>query len=262
MTTRSGTKRVDAVAQQVVVQVQEMIESGALRAGDRLPSEREFAKRLGISRPSLRAGLRALIGLGVLESHHGKGTFVSAGPPMLASEQLTMLAALHGFTLDEIFEARRELEVTLAGFAAARASDERLLVIAEEVACMFAAVSEPEVFLQHDIRFHRAVAAAARSPILGTLLEMVSAMHYEERKTANQTTQSLRESAEAHQRIYRAIRTRDAAEARRLMDEHIRHAQRIHELELALPALAPLGEERMPATWSQAAEGEKRNRRK
>ncbi|MFN0086435.1 MAG: FadR/GntR family transcriptional regulator [Blastocatellia bacterium] len=236
---KEGKKRMDVAAQQVIIQVREMIESGALRVGDRLLSEREFAKQIGISRPSLRAGLRALIGLGVLESHHGKGTYVSAGPPMLASEQLTMLAALHGFTLDEIFEARRELEVMLAGLAAERITDEQLIAISEEVASMFATVDRPEAFLEHDIRFHRSVSSAAQSPILATLVEMVSAMHYKERKAANQTTQSLRESAEAHQRIYRAIRNHDAAEARRLMAEHVRRAQRIHEQELAMPARRP-----------------------
>lgn len=232
----NGAARDGMTAAQVASLVQEMIKSGQLGLGDRLPPEREFASRLGISRPSLRAGLRTLVGFGVLEVRRGKGTFVAAGPPALASEQLTMLAALHGFTLDDIFEARRVLEMTLAGLAAERAADEHLIIISEEVTSMFALTDRPQQFLEYDIRFHRAVAAAAQSPILAALVEMVSAMHYEQRQQANSLIRNLKESAETHQRIYRAIRARDSQAARDAMREHIIDAQKTHERELNLAA--------------------------
>ena len=77
----------------VVSQVSELISRGELRPGDRLPPERELALRLGISRPSLRAGLRSLIAMSVLRARQGSGTYIAEGPPHLDNEPLPMLAA-------------------------------------------------------------------------------------------------------------------------------------------------------------------------
>src|SRR5216684_7576215 len=145
--------------EQVVIQVRDMIRQGKLRPGDRLPSERELAKRLGISRASLRPGLRFLSAMGVLTSRHGSGTYIADGPPALDSEPLRMLAELHRFTPNEMFEARKLLEVGLAGLAAQHATDDHLATMAEEVTEMYATLDDPQQYLIHDIRFHRAVAA-------------------------------------------------------------------------------------------------------
>src|SRR6266571_8241461 len=114
------------MAEQVVIQVRDMIRQGTLKPGDRLPPERELAKRLGISRASLRHGLRFLAAIGVLTSRHGSGTYIAEGPPALASEPLSMLAALHGFTTEKMFEARRFVEVAVAGLAAEHATDDQM----------------------------------------------------------------------------------------------------------------------------------------
>src|SRR5215467_11390884 len=107
-------------SQEVVIQLQEMIHRGELRSGDRLPPERDLAKLLGVSRPTLRAGIRSLAAVGVLESRQGAGTFVvqSDGPPALDSSSLSLMASLRGFTSEEMFEARRALEMAIAGLAA------------------------------------------------------------------------------------------------------------------------------------------------
>ena len=86
----------------------------------------------------MRAGLRSLAAIGVLQTRHGAGTFITDGPPTLGSEPLSFLAALHGFTRDEMFEARRALEVGVAGLSAERATDDQIATIAEEVTGMFA----------------------------------------------------------------------------------------------------------------------------
>src|SRR5512136_3322883 len=104
--------------EQVVSHVRRMIESGSVGRGDRLPAERELAVQIGVSRPTVRAGLRALAAMGVVQSRHGSGTYIPAGPPTLGSEPLSFLAALHGFTREEMFEARQILEVGAAGLAA------------------------------------------------------------------------------------------------------------------------------------------------
>jgi len=99
-----------------------MIEAGELRSGERLPAERELAVKLKVSRPTLRAGLRSLVAMGVLESRHGSGTYVVdiSGPPALDANPLRMMAVLRGFSPGEMLEARLALEMTAAGLAAER----------------------------------------------------------------------------------------------------------------------------------------------
>jgi GntR family transcriptional repressor for pyruvate dehydrogenase complex len=225
---------------QVVAFVRDLIVRGRLRPGDRLPAERELAVQIGVSRPSVRAGLHALAAMGVVRSRHGSGTYIAAGPPALGSEPLNFLAALHGFTREEMWEARRILEVEAAGLAAERANHEHLATLAEEVAGMFANRDNPHLFLVHDVNFHRAVADAAGNPIVGTLVGMVSAMYYERRKekVERASDSDLRDAAEAHRRVYQAIRARDGAAARRAMNEHLLQAARYQAQEPDKPAAA------------------------
>src|SRR6266702_2385798 len=219
------------MAEQVVIQVRDMIRQGTLKPGDRLPPERELAKRLGISRASLRHGLRFLAAIGVLTSRHGSGTYIAEGPPARDSEPLRMRAELHRFTPDEMFETRKLLEVGLAGLAAQHAQPDHLAVMAEEVAEMYAALADPQEYLVHDIRFHRAIAAASGNPTLATLVEMVSAVLYERRRETIDRAHDFKESLELHQQLYRAIRARQPEEARAAMSEHILRAQQAFALE-------------------------------
>jgi GntR family transcriptional repressor for pyruvate dehydrogenase complex len=209
--------------EQVVAYVRDRIVRGELRRGDRLPAERDLAAHIGVSRPTVRAGLRALAAMGVVQSRHGSGTFIPDGPPALGSEPLGFLAALHGFTREEMYEARRILEVGAAALAADRATPEQMATLADEVAGLFASLDDPQVFLLHDINFHRGVAAASGNPIVASLVEMVSALYYEQRRqtAARASDRDLRDAAEAHRRIYQAIRARDGESARRAMHDHL-----------------------------------------
>jgi GntR family transcriptional repressor for pyruvate dehydrogenase complex len=212
--------------EQVVSHVRTLIEGGALKPGDRLPAERELAVEIGVSRPTVRAGLRALAAMGVVQSRHGSGTYIPEGPPTLGSDPLSFLAALHGFTREEMFEARRILEVGAAGLAAERATPDQVATMAEEVASLFASLDDPHGFLVHDIRFHQAVAAASGNPIVASLVGMVSELYYAQRReTATRATErNLRDAAEMHRRVYQAIRARDGEAARKAMEEHLTHS--------------------------------------
>ncbi|MDO8836196.1 MAG: FadR/GntR family transcriptional regulator [Vicinamibacterales bacterium] len=229
--------------EQVIDHVRRLIASGDLRPGDRLPAERDLAATLSVSRPTIRAGLRGLAAMGVIQSRHGSGTYIPDGPPRLDSEPLSFLAALHGFTREEMYEARRVLETSAAGLAAERATPDHLATIAEEVASLFAAMNDPQGFLVHDIRFHRAVAAASGNPILASLVEMVSALYYERRReTATRATErNLHDAAELHRRIYQAIRSRQVEQARLLMNVHLLNSSafQAQEEHASTPAAGP-----------------------
>src|SRR5882757_11452747 len=91
----------------VVAHVRQMIDRGALGPGARLPAERDLAHQIGVSRPTVRAGLRTLAALGVVRSRRGSGTYIPDGPPTLGAEALSFVAALHNFSGDDFSEARR-----------------------------------------------------------------------------------------------------------------------------------------------------------
>ena len=185
--------RDSVAAEQVIAHVCGLIERRTLRPGDRLASERELARQVGVSRPSVRAGLRSL-------------------------------AAMHGLHLGGLWEVRRVLEAGTASLAAERATSEQIATLSDEVTGMYSALHDPHTFLDYDLRFHRAVAAGANNPMLGAIIEAVTALFFEERRVTIERARNLRESADAHRKIYQAIRARDADGARIAMDEHIRVA--------------------------------------
>jgi GntR family transcriptional repressor for pyruvate dehydrogenase complex len=225
MTQNIQPRRADST-EQVIEFVRGLIARGELHPGDRLPAERDLAIAIGVSRPTVRAGLRALAAMGVTESRHGSGTYITSGPPRLGSEPLSFLAALHGLSREKIYEARRVLEVGAAGLAAERATPGHLAAIAEEVASLFASMDDPQAFLVHDIRFHQAVAVACDNGIIASLVDMVSALYYEQRRqtAARATDRNLHDAAQLHRRIYQAICARDSELAKRLMNEHLLHS--------------------------------------
>ena len=169
--------------------------------------------------------------MGVLKSRQGAGTFLVDGPPALNSEPLRLLADLHGFSYEHMFETRSVLEVGATGLAAERATGDQLATMAEEMTEMFVALKDPQQFLVHDMAFHRAVAAASGNPTLATLVEMVSGILYERRRTTIERAHDFNEALEMHRKIYKAIRSRQPEAAREAMREHIVRAQRAFALE-------------------------------
>jgi GntR family transcriptional regulator, transcriptional repressor for pyruvate dehydrogenase complex len=215
----------------VVAHVRGLIDRGELKPGDRLPAERELARTLDVSRPSLRAGLRSLAVMGAIEVRPGAGSFIVAGPPVLGPEALQFQAALHGFTREKMFEARLVLEVAVAGMAAEHTTSDDLATISDEATGMFASMDDPQAFLLHDIAFHRAVAQASANPVLSALVGMVSELFREQRQKTIGHAHDLKDAADEHRAIYQAIRARDPVRARRMMTEHLERAGRAQAVE-------------------------------
>lgn len=232
----------DQVAMQVVRHIRSLIEEGKLGRGEQLPPEREFAKDLKISRASLRAGVGYLAAMGVLKVRHGVGTFVSDGPPALSSAAFEMMHSLHGFTPRQTFEARLIIEGALAALAAERGGEHHFAALSDELQDMEATAADPQTYLIHDVSFHRIIGEASGNPILGALTEMISASFYDTRRLTVKNASDLQESTEMHRAIYLALRARNAAEARRLMELHLRNAEAAMACETnATPAASDAG---------------------
>ena len=241
--TQDGVTGHSQLTMQVVDHVRQLVASGELKPGDRLPPERELARKLKISRSSLRAGIGFLSAMGVLKSRHGAGTFVATGPPALDSSSLTVLGALHGFLPWQMFEARLVIESSVAGLAAERATGEHIAELAEEVAEMYASMDDPQEYLIHDVRFHRTIARASGNPILGALMETITASLYDTRRMTVDNSVDLKESAEFHREIFRAIRSKNSVAAKKAMEEHLNLARMAQAAEAAKdPVEAPATE--------------------
>jgi GntR family transcriptional repressor for pyruvate dehydrogenase complex len=212
-------------AMQVVNHIRSLIENGTLQPGDKIPPEREFARSLKISRASLRTGIGYLAAMGIMKVRHGVGTFVADGPPEFGKASLSLIGALHGFQSWQMFEARIILESHLAALAAERGKEEHHAALAEEVAEMFAAITSPSDYLIHDLLFHRIISQASGNPILAAIIETITSALYDSRRKTVERSTDLRESAEMHREIYRAIRTRKTKESHNLMEQHLRMAQ-------------------------------------
>lgn len=231
----------------VVSHVRGLLDQGKLRPGDRLPAERDLARQLGVSRPSLRAGLRSLSVMGVVQIRPGAGSFIAGGPPAFAADALRFQAALHGFTRDQMFQARLVLEVAVAGLAAAHADSDDLIAVSDEATGMFASMGDPQLFLRHDIEFHRAVAAACGNPILSAFVNMVSEQFREQRQRTIDRAADLKQAADEHRAIYLALRAHDADRACRAMREHLERAYR-SQVDEDAGAGAPVGLSHAPGS--------------
>src|SRR5690242_12175666 len=112
------------VAQYVVDRMLDLLKTGMLRAGDRLPSERELIEIFGVSRPSLREALRALAMLGVVDTRHGGGAYISDLEPRTLLAPLDFFLSLSQANLADAFESRRIVETEIARKAATNATGE------------------------------------------------------------------------------------------------------------------------------------------
>src|SRR3954453_16152351 len=96
---------------------------------------------------------------------------------------------------------------------------------------MFATSHDPQAFLVEDIRFHAAVGAASGNPILASVVEMISALFYEQRRQTADRRRDLRPVADKHWQVYQAIRDREGGRAAHLMGEHLLQAEKDQQAE-------------------------------
>ena len=157
-----------------IAKIREMIASGELAPGARLPPEADLATLLGASRNTVREAVRALVTAHVLDVRRGDGTYVTSLRPELLLEGIGAAVELmqEGFSL-ELIGVRRILEPAATAMAADRIDDAALAILGEVLQRMRGSVSEAER-IEHDARFHRLVAAASGNETLASMLGAVS----------------------------------------------------------------------------------------
>jgi GntR family transcriptional repressor for pyruvate dehydrogenase complex len=163
-----------SVTDVAIEKIKEMIVSGELGPGDRLPREADLAQRLGLSRSSLREAVRALSLVRILDVRQGDGTYVTSLDSSLLLDALSFVVDLHqDRSVLALLEARRVLEAEAAALAAQRITAEQLVELRRLIAAM-PDCDGVEEFVANDLGFHRTIAEASGNGVIATLLDSLS----------------------------------------------------------------------------------------
>ncbi|MGN6258767.1 MAG: FadR/GntR family transcriptional regulator [Solirubrobacterales bacterium] len=212
------------------------IRSGLLAPGSKLPPERELAKRLKISRSTLRQALTALVQSGHLVSQRGRtgGTFVAEQPPLSehADEPLDQGAWA-------VLDYRVAIETGAVVLAAERGNGQQFDRLEELVEKMGGELEDFGEFRRTDIRFHIGIAEAAHSPRLLSAMTDAQSQMSDLIALIAHPPEVLTSSNEQHARLVKALRKGDTARAVRCMREHTEATE--HILAGLLPAPVRLG---------------------
>jgi GntR family transcriptional regulator, transcriptional repressor for pyruvate dehydrogenase complex len=219
----------DRIAQQIL----NLIATEEIKPGDRLPSERDLAALLGVSRPSVREAVKSLEAKGRLHVRHGQGVFVA--PPQ-SQEDLRAALARQEVTLGELFAMREVLEVPAAGWAATAGRDGRIDAASVALGELDNAsdLDPPDFTLLRDLdaAFHMRIVEAADNRFLRQTLGVLQEMLAMSMETTLLIPGRLAKSRAEHERILEAVRRGDSTAARNAARRHIRSAQTAARLRL------------------------------
>lgn len=225
--------RRDRLHEQVADQIQGLIIDESLRPGDKLPSERDLAERMRVSRTVIREAVRVLSAQGLVEARPGSGTFVRELSPNDAAAPIGLLLNLRQVPdrYKNLNEIRRTLEVEIAGLAAERATDEDIAGMEAAVEGIAAHAGDAEQFTQYDLAFHAALATATHNELYSVLLTPITDLLLEFRLTAYRydAQGSIEGALTYHRRILDRVKARDPEGARQAMRDHLHQARTLME---------------------------------
>lgn len=210
-----------AGAERVAAQLQELIRSGNLKAGDKLPTEHELAHAFQVSRPIVREALRALAILGVVESRQGGRCYVTDLNMARLLAPLHFVIGLDEANVAKLYEARLIVECSLIRLGAASVSDEILARMKELAEAGYELAPDPVGFRVLDHEFHRTLMKLAGNPFLEVAAQSLYELGMEFRRVASETPGVLERSAREHDLIVQALGTRDPERAAEAMRAHL-----------------------------------------
>jgi GntR family transcriptional regulator, transcriptional repressor for pyruvate dehydrogenase complex len=211
-----------------MAQLREHVVAAGLKAGDRLPSERELAERLRVSRASIKQAIVVLEVQGLVDIHHGGGMFLRTDS--LLPEPVATLVERRR-RLPDVLDAREAIETKLAELAAVRRTDTDLAEIDAALGAMRAQVEAGDLGENGDLRFHTAVTSAAHSPLLAEFMREIAEQIAESRHESLQQPHRPAKSLAQHAKIAEAIRARNRSAARSAMRKHLETVSRVRLLD-------------------------------
>ena len=221
-----------SLTDKAISRIRELILSGELAPGSRLPPEQQLAAELGLSRNLMREAVKALVVARVLEIRRGDGTYVTSLESAVLLESLgSAVELLQGDSLLELTEVRRLFEPVATSVAATRISPEELGLAHAHLEAMRAARDDVELLNEHDAAFHRIVIAATGNQTLATLIEGISSRTVRARVWRGLVDEDAADRTLAeHQMIYDALAAGDAPLAEAAALVHVRTTEKwLHE---------------------------------
>ncbi len=218
-------------AQVAADRLRDLIRSGDLGPGDRLPVERVLAVQLGVSRSTLREGIRSLRSTGLLHARQGSGTYVTDLDPATLASPLVFALARSGGQIPRVFEVRAMLEVGGAELAAEHATPRDVEAL-QRLNDRIARTGGPAAMLAADWKFHHHIHQLSRNELLVLLLDSIAELGKGVRRAGIARDEIRIRSAEQHVAIIEAIAAREPAAAGAAMRRHLDYVRQ------ALEALA------------------------
>lgn len=219
----TSNNKTPKVYDQVIDQIKNKIKSGELKKGDKLPSEREMAESIGVSRASIREALRALEVVGLVESRQGAGNYIRTDFENSLFEPLSVMFMLQESSPKEMYDLRETLELQCAKLAARNIEDNEIELLTVILDRMYVAESEKES-LELDIKLHYLIARASRNVLLINVLQVISELMDEfiekfrmQILHEGNTKENL---LEIHENLVRALKFRDESKVCKAMQEH------------------------------------------
>jgi GntR family transcriptional repressor for pyruvate dehydrogenase complex len=213
------------VYHEIVAQIKDLITTGRIKPGDRLPPERELAELFKASRNSVRDAIRVLQQTGLIESRQGDGTYIRT----VTADELTAplaLCLLQSRTqMRELWEVRRVLEPALAQAAAARITEEELAELESILEVQREKVEAGLLALEEDTAFHYGIAQAARNGVMLRVMDTLVDLLHQSRERSLQQHERPVYSHAGHVRILAALRRRDPGGASAHMLQHLREIE-------------------------------------
>jgi GntR family transcriptional repressor for pyruvate dehydrogenase complex len=218
-----------SVAETISAEILNLLRQKELRPGDKLPPERELADILGVSRPSLREALRALSIMKIVEVRQGDGTYVTALKPEELVEHLEFVFLLDDSTMQQLFEARKIVEVGNAALAAQRITDDEIAALEDCQVRMEHNLRNSDQFLRADVELHEIVTSATRNPMLQRFMASVHTLGSASRQRTVGLQGMTESTIEHHRQIIAALKDHDPEAASAAMLRHLEHVESMYQ---------------------------------
>ena len=220
------TVRKNKVYEEVAKQIERLVLT-KLQPGDKLPSERDLAEMLGVSRSSIRDAIRSLELVGLVEPRQGAGTVVREITSEVLVTPLSSILAHKRQLVGELLEFRKMLEPSLAARAATHASAEKISAMDEILERQANKLAHGELAIDEDSEFHYTIAMASENSVVLRILDILMDLLRETRARSLQRKGRPEKSIAGHKKILSAIKRRDAAAAEAAMRQHLKDIEQI-----------------------------------
>lgn len=220
------TVRRNKVYEEVARQIERLILK-KLKPGDKLPSERELAETLGVSRSSIRDAIRSLELMGMVEPRQGAGTIVREISSESLANPLANVLKRKEELVSELLDFRKMLEPPLAARAAARVSADEISEMEEILQRQQEKQNQGEAAVAEDAEFHYSIALASGNSVVLKVLDILMDLLRGTRERSLQVEGRPQRSLAGHRRILAALKRHDAEAAKAAMRRHIEDVEEI-----------------------------------